>query len=322
MNSVTSHGHLQLLAIIVCTTALVLKPVKVTGSDLSNEIPTWTKLGMLNGASSTEQDCVRADRVWVSDRGTGYCIRYFKNAVKPADGLAILYFTGDFVGSDWDENGLPVRAKYIGPEGGAALFRSIGMLPRSFKNNLVMVLSRPGQLGSSGDHKEKYKYHESRVMNAAIDQIKERHKITEIVLTGLSGGALLVANILAKRSDVKCAVMASGAIALQNYAQDVGFSPVVWGLWQDPMLSVGKIAPSQTQYYVLAGEGDTIRPPVYQKMYADALEAQGFNVHYLLLRTRGDAHDLEKEALRVANACASGSSPEQVKRQLKLAKPQ
>jgi hypothetical protein len=72
---------------------------------------------------------------------------------------------------------------------------------------------------------------------------------------------------------------------------------------------------------VLAGKGDTTRPPVYQKMYADALLARGFNVHYLLLRSQGDAHDLEREALRVADACASGRSLEQVKRHLKLAKP-
>jgi predicted esterase len=177
-------------------------------------------------------------------------------------------------------------------------------------------------LGSSGDHKEKYKRYESRVMNAAIDQIKDRYQIRELVLAGHSGGATLVANLLAKRVDVKCAVMGSGAIALHDYAYDSGFASDVWGTWEDPMLSVKRIGTSQTEYYVLAGQGDTIRPPKYQKMYADALTGKGLNVHYLVLRKRGDAHDLVSEALKVAVACAKGRSFEQVRRQLKLSNTQ
>jgi hypothetical protein len=140
MNSLMVRVQLSILAAIIGISALVIEPVAAPGGELSNEIPTWTKQGMLNGASSTELHCVRSDRIWVTDRGTGYCIRYFKNTVKPVNGLAILYFTGDFVASDWDENGLPTRAVYVGPEGGAALFRSIRMLPKSSKNKLVVVL--------------------------------------------------------------------------------------------------------------------------------------------------------------------------------------
>lgn len=295
--------------------------IPVMANELTGEIPTWTKKGMLRGASSTEQECIRPDRVWVHDEKTGYCIRYFKNQASPADGVAIFFFSGDYVGSDWDEFGQPIRATYGGGEG-IALFRSIKRLTKSSKNNLLLVVSRPGQLGSSGDHKEKYKRHESRVMNAAIDQIKSKYNVNEVVLAGHSGGATLVANLLSKRSDVSCAVMGSGAIALGEFAYDSGFAPDIWGTWQDPMVSVKKIAPSPAEYYILAGQGDTIRPPKYQKMYADALAAGGLNVHFLVLRKRGDARDHQDEVLKVVDECAKRRSFEQIKRQLNVSKSQ
>jgi predicted esterase len=159
-------------------------------------------------------------------------------------------------------------------------------------------------------------------MNAAIDQIKSKYNINEVVLAGHSGGALLVANLISKRSDVRCAVMGSGAIALGEYAYDSGFASEIWATWQDPMFSVNKIGPSPAEYYILAGQGDTLRPPKYQRMFADALAAGGLNVHFLVLRKRGDAHDHQDEVLKVADECAKRRSFEQIKRQLNVSKSQ
>ena len=96
-----------------------LLTIPVMANEMTGEIPTWTKQGMLRGASSTEQDCIRPDRVWVHDEktGSGYCIRYFKNQARPIEGVAIFFFSSDYVGSDWDEHGHPIRATYGGGEG-------------------------------------------------------------------------------------------------------------------------------------------------------------------------------------------------------------
>ena len=57
------------------------------------------------------------------------------------------------------------------------------------------------------------------------------------MLVGHSGGAQLVANLLAKRSDIKCAVMNSGAHDVYKYAEDMGFDSTVWALWENPVES-------------------------------------------------------------------------------------
>jgi predicted esterase len=301
------------LALAVCIGACV---GSAAAGDKAKEIPTWTKQGVLTGATVTEADCTRSDRIWVDDKDGGVCIRFFTNGAKPRDGIGILIFDGDFVGSDWDENGFPVRAKIVAGYDSKAELRRAMSLPRNWKRDLVILIGRPGQLGSSGDHKEKYKRKESRVINVAIDQIKAKFGLSALVLAGHSGGATLVANLLAKRIDLKCIAMNSGAVSLHDYASDVGFNPTVWAAWEDPILSVGKIKPSTAEYYVLAGLGDQIRPPKYQDAFYRALKTSGLNAHFLLLRKPSDPHDLQLEGIRVAVDCAQGLSFEQIKRKL------
>ena len=309
---------LRLLATgIVWLLAVVALSRFAWSDELSGEIKTWTKKGMLAGATSTEKECVRSDRVWVTDKGNGYCIRYFKNNVEPKAGIAVVIFQGDFVGSIWKE-GKPVKPIYETNYDGKLAFQVTRGLTTRSKNNLLMFVSRPGTLGSSGDHKQKFKSFESRVINSALDQIKQRHGLSGFVLAGHSGGANLVANLLAKRSDIKCAVMDSGATNSHKYAEDVGFDSTVWALWENPVDSISSLQPSSTQYYVMAGVGDKIRPPAYQEMFADALAMKGADVHYLLVRKRTDPHNLQEEAIKAADLCASGATPSQIKKGLNL----
>jgi pimeloyl-ACP methyl ester carboxylesterase len=268
---------------------------------------------MLAGATSTEAECVRPDRVWVTDKGNGYCIRYFKNDVEPKAGIAVVIFQGDYVAIGW-KDGKRVKPYYVPNYDGKAAFRVTRELTTRSKNNLTISVSRPGTLGSSGDHKQKFKTAESRVINSALDQIKQRHGLSGFVLVGHSGGALLAANLLAKRSDIKCAVMNSGAHDVHKYAEDSGFDPTIWALWENPVESIANLKPSSTQYYVIAGVGDKIRPPAYQEMFADALAMKGADVHYLLVRKRGDPHNLQDEAMKAADLCASGGTLTEIKK--------
>jgi predicted esterase len=284
-----------------------------SADELSGEIKTWTKKGMLAGATSTEEECVRPDRVWVTDKGKGYCIRYFKNDVKPKAGIAVVIFQGDYVAIGW-QDGKRIKPSYLADYDGKAAFRVTRELVTRSKKNLMIFVSRLGTLGSSGDHKQKFKPVESRVINSALDQIKERLGLNGFVLVGHSGGALLVANLLAKRSDIKCAVMNSGAHDVYKYAEDSGFDSTIWALWENPVASIANLKPSSTQYYVIAGVGDKVRPPAYQEMFADALAMKGADVHYLLVRKRGDPHNLQSEAIKAADLCASGGTVAEIKK--------
>lgn len=96
MSRLLATGTILLLA------ALTLACL-ASADELSGEIKTWTKKGMLAGATSTEAECVRPDRVWVVDKGNGYCIRFFKNNVEPKAGIAVVIFQGDYVAIGWKD---------------------------------------------------------------------------------------------------------------------------------------------------------------------------------------------------------------------------
>src|SRR5262249_3456778 len=181
--------------------------------------PTWSEAGLLAAAASSRHNCSPSSHVLAADGEDAFCIRFFTNHVKPTTGAAIFFFNGDFLGSDWDSTGHSkgVLFDYKG-ETGLTLFKKTNALVEQPKHLALVYVSRPGITGSSGDHKNKFRPQESRIMNGAIDLLKARLGVKEVVLAGQSGGATLVANMVPKRSDVKCAVMGSGAVALWQFA--------------------------------------------------------------------------------------------------------
>jgi dipeptidyl aminopeptidase/acylaminoacyl peptidase len=147
------------------------------------------------------------------------------------------------------------------------------------------------------------------VVSAAIDLLKARLGIREGVLAGQSGGATLVANIVPKRSDVKCAVMGSGAVALWQFASRF-IAPDVYEKWEDTVQTARQIVNVFTRFYVIAGEGDRRRPPEYQRLYAQALADKGLNVRFALIRKPGDPHDVVAETLRASDSCGQDRDPD------------
>ena len=53
-------------ACMILLLGAVMLPQLASSDELSGEIKTWTKKGVLAGATSTEKECVRSDRVWVT----------------------------------------------------------------------------------------------------------------------------------------------------------------------------------------------------------------------------------------------------------------
>jgi hypothetical protein len=70
-----------------------------------------------------------------------------------------------------------------------------------------------GVEGSSGDHRVRHSVLELNATNAALDAIKEQYHFEGFNLIGQSGGAHLVAGLLALRQDIGCAVIGSGPLA-------------------------------------------------------------------------------------------------------------
>lgn len=76
-----------------------------------------------------------------------------------------------------------------------------------------------GTYGSSGNHGQR-RQARTIVLDAASNELRKRYGIGQFVLLGHSGGATVAAALLTLgRTDVKCAVMTSGAFALVQRAQ-------------------------------------------------------------------------------------------------------
>ncbi len=155
---------------------------------------------LINGVTSTKEQCDSlANAVWAVAGDGSACIRYFA-AGFPASGLsdkALVYFTGDV----WDGRPAPGYA-------GATVNRlQASADERAAKVGLPFVLvARPGTYGSSGDHMQRRRRAESALLSAALDDIKTRLRVNELVAVGYSGGGHVVSSLISMRSDLICAV--------------------------------------------------------------------------------------------------------------------
>ncbi len=161
--------------------------------------------GLSRGVSATAGQCATVARaVWASvPSGEAECIRYWASGL-PASGPAarvLAYIPGDQMSFDTADAGYAARSP--------ATMQAIADGMGARLGVPVILLSRPGTFGSSGEHRQRRRELEPRLMSAALDAIKVRHGVSEWSLVGLSGGGHIVASLLGWRQDIVCAVPAS-----------------------------------------------------------------------------------------------------------------
>ena len=174
-----------------------------------------------------------------------------------------------------------------------------------------LALARPGIFGSSGDHRERRRPREVAIVGAALDALKAAFGWTAIDLAGLSGGGHLVAALIADRSDIGCAVIASGNVSIRqrnaemNWKTDItGFSDFV-----DPIDLVERVAKSPPRrLIVLTDPDDRIVPAASQSAYVAALRKAGVAVDHRLVRALEPTRHVLREAALLA-AVAHPSAP-------------
>ena len=83
------------------------------------------------------------------------------------------------------------------------------------------LIARPGAFGSSGHHlKDRRTLLEIRIAMAALDVLKQQYGFKRFHLVGQSGGGHTVAGLAQLRSDIGCAVIASGGISVRSVYRD------------------------------------------------------------------------------------------------------
>ena len=171
---------------------------------------------MVTGVSVTEADC-RAEigRLWVKVENRGFCVRFWLSTAGGSKDEALVAFNGDIGGRIDGKLQLLEQARSISDE---SLQKTAGYGSRLYRGPYFLI-ARPGTFGSSGHHvKDRRTLLEVRVAMAALDALKRHYGFKRFHLVGQSGGGHTVAGLVQLRSDIGCAVIASGATSLRSSA--------------------------------------------------------------------------------------------------------
>ncbi len=259
----------------------------------------------------TMAECKAApDRIWVSSDEFKECIAYVITPAVNPGGRVLVFFNGDVPKPD--------RARNMRPESWQGERNRSAEAARAFGVSTV-VMGRPGTFGSTGFHQPGGMREDAYVMNQALDLLKQRHGFTTLMLAGQSGGARLIAQLLAlQRSDIACAAMASGAYDLPQQVDGSRSRTNIWGQharrYLVPMREAGNIPKiSGQRLFVIGDPADKIAEFSEQRAWADKLRELGHGVSLLEAKGNGnDNHGLADAGITAAGACANGRSDTEI----------
>lgn len=162
----------------------------VAGDDFSSS-------SVLRGVQATKEKCNVENTVWTGTE----CIKFWSHGLTRTTGRVIVFFDGDVL----SDNRVSERYTKLTTE-------KLNHRAKTWSTKLdapYIYIGRPGTHGSSGSHHRRRTAEESMIISKALDQLKERYGITELVLAGQSGGGHVTASLLTLRSDIVCAVPSS-----------------------------------------------------------------------------------------------------------------
>ncbi|NWC95580.1 MULTISPECIES: S9 family peptidase [unclassified Pseudomonas] len=267
---------------------------------------------LLWNTPADQATCNQTDSsLWVELAGGDECIRYFAGAVLSHAPVVIAMFHGDrnveMHRSPESIRGNTLAAKVAQAK---ALSRRAGVP--------VVIVARPGTYGSSGNHGQRRQAREFIALDGALNELRKRYSIGQFVLLGHSGGATVAAALLTLgRTDVKCAVMTSGAFALVQRAQMLRQTQGLPsrpgrdtnGLLHpyDPVEHIAGIAVAPARpLFVIGSVDDQVTPFGLQERFFQGLVGAGH--HAQLVKAQGVPaafHQLRNDiGLKTAAGCA------------------
>jgi hypothetical protein len=235
------HHSPFFLATLLIANALALSTARAQ-SQATNE--KFDPDAVVRGVEISRNDCAERERqetgIWVETPALGVCMRYYAAGLATKEyGNAVVtaWLNGDVLGPRGENS--DKRQKGFGPSEMIAIQRK---LSTRFGVPFVFV-ARPGTYGSAGKHHNmRGRRIEAVLVDATLDALKKRYGVQTWALGGHSGGGTLVAEMLSRRADLKCAVISSGAPAYRAYLETRGHIQLGAPLNRfDPYTSLGRI---------------------------------------------------------------------------------
>jgi pimeloyl-ACP methyl ester carboxylesterase len=175
----------------------------------------------------------------------------------------------------------------------------------------AIYLARVGLDGSSGHHRIRRTILELNVTNAALEAIKRRHGFEGFHFVGQSGGATLAGGLLARRSDVGCAVLGSGLLAFQRSPRPTGDPATQYFNVADSVAVITRKPSSRV--LVVTDPADKIVPQAQQTGFIDALRAAGGRAEQIMVEAADkNRHGVVTYARTAAQGCLRGAKTEEI----------
>ncbi|MEZ5852009.1 MAG: hypothetical protein R3D68_15305 [Hyphomicrobiaceae bacterium] len=257
------------------------------------------------------------DRVWVQhDQGTS-CIAYYATPATARPGPTVLYFEGDVPAAELAQPNF--EHNYL-----VQMRKAFQTFARQTGVRYVFI-ARPGVFGSSGNHGSRRNVAEVLAMNAAVDAIKQRLGLGQVVLAGQSGGSTIAAALLTLgRPDIACVVLGSGLLSVVDieHAHRIrqGIPTSTKALMRvflyDPTDRLTWI-PHQPgrRIFVLGDPTDTRTPFPQQRSFAEHVRALGHHATTIEVAGTGTLmHSVAHLTLPAAGQCARGVDEASIRR--------
>jgi hypothetical protein len=252
---------------------------------------------VLNGIVSTPSECGGAGKVWVEVDGRGDCLRFYGTIPEGSLSRPVIFLEGDAVQRIGKNNagqtvwGVPSYYTQLSP----SIMQAEAEQYAAATHRPFINLARPGIYGSSGNHLERRRKREVDLVNAAVDRLKDRFGWDLMSLSGLSGGGHLVGALLARRTDVDCAVIASGNVAVRWRLEELGLAADVTGFTDfiDPVDDVDEVARHPPRSVVMLTDPmDAVVTASSQRVYLAALRGAGVKVEQRCVTAPDASHHL------------------------------
>ncbi|MBW6399723.1 alpha/beta hydrolase [Roseomonas sp. HJA6] len=267
-------------------------------------------VAVVNGIRIDRATCAALERddtaIWVEADGQASCLRYYAAGLAAENPVAALWLNGDVLGPRG--NDASRRQSGFGP---AAMVAQEEALSRRFGVPFIF-LGRPGTYGSAGHHHStRGRPVEAALVDAALNGLKTRYRVGAWALGGHSGGGTLVAEMLARRHDLRCAVISSGAASYRAYLEARGLARPGERLSRfDPSDSIVRIPVDPgRRVFVIGDPRETNVPFATQRLYAERLVAQNIATWLVPLQRATDArhHGLVDFGETATGLCAAGA---------------
>lgn len=271
----------------------------------------FSETAIRRGVKATQAQCdAIPNGLWAADREGGECLKYWTAGMEPLPTRRVVVFLhGDvWIGPERPNTG------YLNSTN-----KSVQRFAQEWGKRLevpFVFIGRPGTHGSSGDHTQRRRPAESRLVSAALDVLKARYGIEEFVIAGQSGGGHVTASLLTLRSDIVCAVPTSAPSSpsvrwkMRGWKRDStghedSYEPV-------QHLDKARMHPA-LRVFVVGDPQDTNVVWPSQTILAERLKQAGVPAEVIEARGTGpELHGLPNSARNIAGWCARDVPTEEI----------